>query len=195
MSEGTRSFNESKNNKDTADPRDVNVAVSGQTKRRRLRWADNHDRVLTQTVVSDRLHYSVNYNSTMNMQTSQVIDNNGDGNTTSGATGEPQPQIQECCIISWSPGSDYWLVGTQGAHSRLLSPLLPQSTVFRILGEDVTGWCHLPVASPRSNRVQFMPRGFILQHFQHSTGTIVAAARNCNAEEEAWIGAGKSGCS
>ena len=100
MSEGTRSFNESKNNKDTADPRDVNVAVSGQTKRRRLRWADNHDRVLTQTVVSDRLHYSVNYNSTMNMQTSQVIDNNGDGNTTSGATGEPQPQIQECCIIS-----------------------------------------------------------------------------------------------
>ena len=74
--------------------------------RKRVVWADSKNEKLTQKMVSNRLHYSVNYNSA-SFATSPVAGGHDDDDLATdsaaagGAAGEPgNPKIENCCVIS-----------------------------------------------------------------------------------------------
>ncbi len=78
-------------------------AASQQLPKRPIVWADTVDKSLTQTMVSARLHYSVNYNSSSftDTTTPQRSDEDGADQSRPDQTPDPpNPAIQNCCVVS-----------------------------------------------------------------------------------------------
>ena len=69
--------------------------------RKRIVWADSKDEKLTQTMVSTRLHYSVNYNSASFSSSPMASDDDVAAAENTGGAGEPPNQkIENCCVVS-----------------------------------------------------------------------------------------------
>mmetsp|Transcript_24435 Transcript_24435/g.35725 ORF Transcript_24435/g.35725 Transcript_24435/m.35725 type:complete len:92 (+) Transcript_24435:224-499(+) len=75
------------------------VAVTETDQRRRVVWADSKNQELTSKMVSNRLHYSVNYNGS-SFSNLPVANDDAGGDDPSSPTDPGNPKVENCCVIA-----------------------------------------------------------------------------------------------